>query len=45
MKPNLGPVFALLTLALLTSASALAQTREKMVIALETEAAKDTSLS
>ena len=45
MKPNLGSVFTLLTLAFLTSASALAQTGEKMVIILETEAAKDTRLS
>ena len=37
MKHNLGPVFALLALALLTSASALAQTRGKVVIALETD--------
>lgn len=37
MKHNLGTVFALLAFALLTSASALAQTREKVVIALETE--------
>jgi hypothetical protein len=37
MKHYLGPVFALLALALLTSASARAQTREKVVIALETD--------
>jgi hypothetical protein len=37
MKHNLGPVFALFTFALLTSASALAQSREKMVIALEAD--------
>ncbi len=37
MKHYLGPVFALFTFALLTSASALAQTREKVVIALETD--------
>ena len=37
MKHHLGPVFALLALALLTSASALAQTRGKVVIALETD--------
>ena len=37
MKHYLRPVFALLTFALLTSASALAQTREKLVIALETD--------
>jgi len=37
MKHYLGPVFALLMFALLTSASALAQTREKVVVALETD--------
>ena len=37
MKHYSGPVFALLTFALLTSASALAQNREKVVIALETD--------
>ena len=37
MKHYLTPVFALLVFALLASASALAQTREKLVIALETD--------
>ena len=37
MKHYLGPVLALLTFALLTSESALAQTRDKVVIALETD--------
>jgi hypothetical protein len=37
MKHYSGPVLALLTLALLTFASAMAQGREKMVISLETD--------
>jgi len=37
MKHYLTPVFALLVFALLASASALAQSREKIVIALETD--------
>ena len=37
MKYYLRPVFALFVLALLTSASVFAETREKMVIALQTD--------
>ena len=37
MKHYLRPVFALFVLALLTSASVFAETREKMVIALQTD--------
>lgn len=37
MKHYLAPVFALLLFALLASGSALAQSREKLVIALETD--------